>query len=122
VVDHIDRVYENVDIRQIIKHPTDESELVEPMTINVPDTLADQNDVDPQKVEVADQSIFPLDTTALEPLEARIMLHYPDDDRSVLHPFFEALTKAKQGKRTIRVVHYGDSQLVGDSNALFLRN
>jgi hypothetical protein len=111
-----------VDISDILALPTDESAVVDPLTMAVNDTIADPLYIDPAQVEVADQSAFVLDTTALAPLEARIMLHYPDGDRSVLHPFFEALGRARQGQSPMRVMHYGDSQLEGDRITSYVRN
>ncbi len=113
-----------VDISDILAIPTDESAVIDPVSIiTATDTMdTDPINVDPAQVEVADQSAFSLDTAALAPLEARIMLHYPDEDRSILHPFFEALTTASKGKRPIRVVHYGDSQLEGDRITSYIRN
>ena len=113
---------EQVDISEIIAMPTDETAIVDPITIATTDTAPDPMNVDPAQVEIADQGAFTLDTSALAPLEERIMLHYPDGDKSVLHPFFASLVKARNGKRPIRVVHYGDSQLEGDRITSYIRN
>ncbi len=111
-----------VDISEIIAMPTDETAIVDPITIVTTDTAPDPMNVDPAQVEIADQGAFTLDTASLAPLEARIALHYPDGDKSVLHPFFSSLVKARHGKRPIRVVHYGDSQLEGDRITSYIRN
>lgn len=113
---------EEVDISEIIALPTDETAVIDPVTIVPADTVPDPIYVDPAHVEIADQSAFVLDTSALQPLASRILLHYPDDDKTVLHPFFEALQKAKRGKRPMRVMHYGDSQLEGDRITSYIRN
>ena len=113
---------DRVDISEIVAMPTDESAVVDPTSVLPVDTIADPVFVDPSQVEVADQGQFIPDTNALPPLEARIMLHYPEDDRSILHPFFEALTRARKGARPIRIIHYGDSQLEGDRITSYVRN
>jgi len=41
-------------------------------------------------------------------------LIYPNDDKSVLYPLFEELTRASQASRPIRILHYGDSQIEED--------
>ncbi len=113
---------EVVDISDILALPTDETAVVDPVSIAATDTAPDFINVDPSQVEIADQSAFVLDTMALQPLEARIMLHYPDGDKTVLHPFFAALEKARMGNKPLRIVHYGDSQLEGDRITSYIRN
>jgi hypothetical protein len=108
-----------VDISDILALPTDESSITTPIP---GEGEQDPLSVDPSQVEMAEQGAFVLDTTALAPLEARIMLHYPDGDRSVLEPFFEALEQARKRRRPLRVVHYGDSQLEGDRITSYVRN
>ncbi|HEX2900239.1 MAG TPA: GDSL-type esterase/lipase family protein [Bacteroidia bacterium] len=41
-------------------------------------------------------------------------IQYPNDDPSVLFPAFEALEKARQSEKPVRILHYGDSQIEGD--------
>lgn len=50
-----------------------------------------------------------------------LKIQYSENDKSTLHEFFEALQKAKSGKK-IRVLHYGDSQIEGDRISGYLRN
>ncbi len=47
-------------------------------------------------------------------------LEYPSGDNTILLPFFEKL--AKSGKKRVRVLHYGDSQIEGDRITGYLRN
>jgi lysophospholipase L1-like esterase len=65
---------------------------------------------------------FALDSSALPPLEERIRLHYPNDDRSVLQPLFIALRQAAKRSAPIRVLHFGDSQIEGDRITSYLRH
>jgi lysophospholipase L1-like esterase len=47
-------------------------------------------------------------------------LQYPNDDPSVLFPVFEALEQSMNGKKPVRIMHFGDSQIEGDRmSALF---
>ncbi len=41
-------------------------------------------------------------------------IQYPNDDPSILFPAFEALEKARESDKPVRVIHYGDSQIEGD--------
>jgi len=41
-------------------------------------------------------------------------LHYPDNNKAVLYPFFELLDSVKQHGGSIRILHYGDSQIEED--------
>lgn len=49
-------------------------------------------------------------------------IQYPDGDRSVLYPAFEALSQAGEGTSPVRVIHFGDSQIEGDRMTNFIRN
>jgi len=45
-------------------------------------------------------------------LIAEKKIQYPNNDRSILFPFFNSLQNAKNGK--VRIMHYGDSQIEAD--------
>jgi hypothetical protein len=122
ITDLLAKKEQQVDISEIVALPTDESAVVDPLSVLPGDTVPDPIQIDPSQVEIADQSSFTLDTSAMAPLESRIMLHFPDDDHTILYPFFEALTKARKSDRPVRVVHYGDSQLEGDRITSYIRN
>ncbi|MGM0408962.1 MAG: hypothetical protein ACQERU_13360, partial [Bacteroidota bacterium] len=49
-------------------------------------------------------------------------LEYPGNDKSVLFPFFNNLSKLKTTRELIRVLHYGDSQIEGDRMTSYIRN
>jgi hypothetical protein len=49
-------------------------------------------------------------------------LEYPDNDKSVLYPFFNHLNRIKATGELIRVLHYGDSQIEGDRITSYIRN
>ena len=73
-------------------------------------------------IPVNDTVPFVFDESKLPPLGDRIALHYPNDDKSVLHSLFAALETAGSGRRPVRIMHYGDSQLEGDRITAYLRN
>ncbi len=41
-------------------------------------------------------------------------LHYPDNNKAVLYPLFQLLDSVKQHGGSIRILHYGDSQIEED--------
>lgn len=100
---------EKVDISDIIAMPTDSATVADSLALAV-DTLA------------VDTSPFVFDESKLPPLEERIALHYPNDDKSVLHSLFAAMEGASGGSHPVRIMHYGDSQLEGDRITAYLRN
>lgn len=65
---------------------------------------------------------FIFDSTKLRPLEDRIALHYPNGNKEVLSSLFAKLEAARSGKRPLRIMHYGDSQLEGDRITAYIRN
>lgn len=48
-------------------------------------------------------------------------IEYPNNDISVLYPFFYALNKLKEDESLMRIFHYGDSQIEGDRITGFIR-
>lgn len=52
----------------------------------------------------------------------QLRLHYRDNDKSVLYPFYSALGKAKRASKPVRIIHYGDSQIEGDRISGILRS
>ncbi len=103
---------EQVDISDILAVETDSAEVID--TSALVDSIAMDT--------VVDVAPFAFDTTKLRPLEERIALHYPSDDKEVLWPLFAKLQSATSGSRPMRVMHYGDSQLEGDRITAYLRN
>lgn len=51
-------------------------------------------------------------------------IQYPSHNKKILHPFFAQLDSLKSGasKKSIRVIHYGDSQIEGDRISGYLRD
>ncbi|TXH23848.1 MAG: hypothetical protein E6Q99_07485 [Elusimicrobia bacterium] len=101
---------ERVDISAIVSLPTDTT---------LVDTTATAAIV---AADSARTISFVLDSSALPPLEERIRLHYPNDDRTVLQPLFAALRQAAKRSAPIRVLHFGDSQIEGDRITSYLRH
>lgn len=48
-------------------------------------------------------------------------LNYPKNDKSVLYPFFEALEKVEDEGKSLRIMHYGDSQIEMDRITGYVR-
>lgn len=108
---------EKVDISDILTLATDEdAEMDLAESASSTDTLA--TDTLPE----AAPDFVRFDPDKIPPLEERIILHYPEQGKAALFPFFAALTKAPEGKRPIRIMHYGDSQLEGDRITSYVRN
>jgi lysophospholipase L1-like esterase len=57
-----------------------------------------------------------------KPGAIRQYLEYPDNNKKVLYPFFNHLSKLKTSKELIRILHYGDSQIEGDRITSYIRN
>lgn len=49
-----------------------------------------------------------------------VYIEYPSEDESLLYGFFEDLEQSN--KKTVRVLHYGDSQIEGDRITSYIRN
>lgn len=109
-------VRDKVDINDILSLSTDEEADLELDADGTNDTLGTDTLPGPEPEHLR------FDPDKIPPLEDRIILHYPAEGKAVLHPFFAALTKAPEGKRPIRIMHYGDSQLEGDRITSYVRN
>lgn len=48
-------------------------------------------------------------------------IHYPKNDKRVLHSFFDALEKAEDEEGSVRILHYGDSQIEMDRITSYIR-
>jgi hypothetical protein len=48
-------------------------------------------------------------------------IHYPKNDKHVLHDFFDALEKAEDENGAVRILHYGDSQIEMDRITSYIR-
>jgi hypothetical protein len=48
-------------------------------------------------------------------------IHYPKNDKKVLHSFFEALENAEDENGSFRILHYGDSQIEMDRITSYIR-
>ncbi|MEX1132695.1 MAG: hypothetical protein WEC15_05690 [Flavobacteriales bacterium] len=108
---------EKVDISDILTLSTDEDAAANlAKNASGTDTLGFDTLPDPTPEFVR------FDPTKIPPLEDRIILHYPAEGKATLYPFFAALTKAQEGKRPMRIMHYGDSQLEGDRITSYVRN
>lgn len=49
-------------------------------------------------------------------------IQFPNHDRSILYPVFDALEKAIEQEKVVRIMHFGDSQIEGDRMTALLRN
>lgn len=107
---------ERVDISAILALTTDE-ETVDtiPAPIAPVDTPATSTDA-------PSPGVAPFQVSEAPPLEERIALHFPAEGPMALKNFYAALGTAAKGGHSIRVMHYGDSQLEGDRITSYLRN
>jgi lysophospholipase L1-like esterase len=53
--------------------------------------------------------------------DSETIIHYDEGGRKSLHAFFEKLEQASAGKKKVRVLHYGDSQIEGDRMTSYIR-
>jgi len=53
--------------------------------------------------------------------EASTVIHYAENGRKSLHAFFAKLEEAASGRKKVRVLHYGDSQIEGDRMTSYIR-
>lgn len=54
-------------------------------------------------------------------IDKNIKIQYPNGNKESLHSFFRALQKMELNKSSLRILHYGDSQLEGDRITAALR-
>lgn len=86
-------------------------------------TGEDKPDID----EILASMETPVDTQATtevdtQPPPPRLnRIQYPDGDPSILYPAFRQLELAAKGKKPVRVLHYGDSQIEGDRMTSLIR-
>ena len=92
----------------------------------VPDTHSDTTAIEEDSTTRAAQDTL----AAIKPKEQRPGvkknrqkdLQYPNNDPSVLYPFFRSLEQLPGQDKLIRILHYGDSQIEGDRISSYLRN
>lgn len=53
--------------------------------------------------------------------ESATIIHYSEGGRNSLHAFFAKLDQAAAGKKKVRILHYGDSQIEGDRMTSYIR-
>ena len=99
-------------------HTSDSLKHLEDSVSAVPDSL---------KVEIKTDTLSVSDSTGKKkqkqtPGSIHQHIEYPDNDKSVLYPFFNQLSRLKNSGELIRVLHYGDSQIEGDRITSYIRN
>ena len=99
-------------------------ELLIDTAIILPDSL--KHTPDSLNNEIINDSTFTKDSIIViskdQPGTIRQYLEYPDNNKSVLYPFFDQLKNLKKSGDLIRVLHYGDSQIEGDRITSYIRN
>ena len=118
------------DITEILAyHQSDIAEniddLVADTIIEVPDSL--QIMTDSLQAEIGSDTLNFIDSSKIikqekQPGTIRQYLEYPDNNKSVLYPFFNHLKNLKTSNELIRILHYGDSQIEGDRITSYIRN
>lgn len=53
--------------------------------------------------------------------KSETIIHYEEGGRRSLYAFFEKLEAASNGKKKVRILHYGDSQIEGDRMTCYIR-
>ncbi|MBI3239283.1 MAG: hypothetical protein HYZ43_10675, partial [Flavobacteriia bacterium] len=53
--------------------------------------------------------------------ESATIIHYDEGGKRALYNFFEKLEAASNGKKKVRILHYGDSQIEGDRMTSYIR-
>lgn len=91
---------------------------------NIVDKYKEENRED-DKPKVDTSKVDTVDSNAHKPKKERIdkeiKIQYPQGNKKALHPFFQALQKMELNKTSLRILHYGDSQLEGDRITAALR-
>lgn len=79
---------------------------------------------------LTDEFVFPEegkyfpDTVRANEDSLKIKVHrieFPDGDHTIFYPFFHHLQKLNSSNETVRIMHYGDSQIEGDRMTSFIR-
>ncbi len=87
----------------------------------LPDTAASEG-IDEILARLDATDSIPTDISKLDTaLQAKLSLHYPRGDKSVLYPFFAQLDALGRGKPGFHILHFGDSQIEGDRMTGFVR-
>ncbi len=118
------------DISEILaQHKIEIAENIEDI---IEDTIKELNDSihilpDSLKADIIPDSLILKDSleTSLpekQPGTIRQYLEYPENNKSVLYPFFNHLKNLKTSNELIRILHYGDSQIEGDRITSYIRN
>jgi lysophospholipase L1-like esterase len=105
-------------------HKTDISEIIKAAeiadtavkVIEIPTPVSDTIEVVPEIVESFTAQISKIDTA-----EKLLMTNLQYKNEKGLHKFFEALIELKSNPKSIRILHYGDSQIEGDRITDYLR-
>jgi len=74
--------------------------------------------------ELNQETLVPRDTLRANAESLKTHIHpieYPGDDNTLLYPFFRKMRRLKQTHNTLRIMHYGDSQIEGDRITSFIR-
>jgi len=91
-------------------------------TVQVIDSLIQNK---PSGLFYYDSVNIPFDTVRVKADSIKKLIYkiqYPEDDKSVLYPFFRELKNLKNKNKHIRIIHYGDSQIEGDRITSFIRD
>lgn len=89
---------------------------------NTADTSTPKKDTSPAPVSDTTASVGPQEKKPPARKTREKDLQYPDNDPSVLYPFYKSLAQLPGQQKRIRILHYGDSQIEGDRISSYLRN
>jgi hypothetical protein len=130
--------YSNIEniliIEQSIRNVND-SALIELTDTNTTTVIAEIEIIDSTQIDIPDtntiiqpKTITPKQETPItykninEVKRIEQPIDYPAGNKSVLYPFFKALSTINNNHEIVRILHYGDSQIEGDRISSYLRN
>ncbi len=84
------------------------------------------NDIDTTKNQIKHKNTDsdlgnPSDTSEIKTGNVTQRIEFGPEGASILYPFFAKMRNASKEKKTIRILHYGDSQIEGDRITAFIR-
>jgi len=120
----------HADISEILEyHRSDITENVEILADDSIIEITDSTRILPDSLHaiIKTDSLKKVDSTQIvapknQPGSIHQMLEYPQNNKSVLFPFFNELRNLNKTEALIRVLHYGDSQIEGDRITSYIRN
>ncbi|MFN8257322.1 MAG: hypothetical protein U0W24_16630 [Bacteroidales bacterium] len=74
------------------------------------------------QITLSDSSIIYYEPKKVDISQVSRKIEFPENDKSVIYPFFKELSEVQSNGRLIRILHYGDSQIEADRISSYLRS